>query len=192
MSQFRFYIRQDYLFLIEYCKVLAMTITKAPSLQAMTYFAELLHDTLHIEMSLHREYCARLGISAKELEETKAAPTTKAYTGFLLNTGYAGSFSEVIASLLPCQVGYAEIGAHLAHNGEPKNAPLYAEWVRMYSSREFQTLAKRLKELANELASKGGRQEQNRMLTAYLSAARYEYQFWEMSYNGEDWAISLP
>src|SRR3990172_1131847 len=80
MRRFRYYMRQDYAFLIDYCRVLALATAKESSLAVMGRLADLLHATLTAEMDLHRAFCARSGISAEELEATEPAPTPLAYT----------------------------------------------------------------------------------------------------------------
>ncbi len=187
VERFRFYVRQDYIYLIDYSRVLALASARAPDLDAQLQFAHLLHETLNTEMRLHREYCAQLGITERELEETAAAPTTVAYTSFLLKVAYQGSYPELAASFLPCQWGYWEIGDHLARKGEPRGAPLYCQWIRMYASQEYKALADWARSLANRLAEKASPSEIARMEEAYLTSLRYEYLFWDMAYNLEVW-----
>ena len=129
VERFKYYIAQDYVYLIDYARVLALGAARAPELEVMSWFAGLLDETLNTEMELHRGYCARFGITREELEATRPAPTTVAYTSYLLRVASQGSFGELAASLLPCQWGYWEIGEHLDRQGPPTHAPLYAEWV---------------------------------------------------------------
>jgi thiaminase/transcriptional activator TenA len=140
-------------------------------------------------MELHRSYCLRFGIPREALEATAAAPATLAYTSFLLRVAYQGSYAELVAALLPCQWGYWEIGAHLARQGEPASKPLYAEWIRMYSSPEFAALARQIREMADRLGDRAGPDQQAAMTAAYLSSFQLEYQFWEMAYNLEGWPV---
>jgi thiaminase/transcriptional activator TenA len=114
LERFRFWIRQDYLFLIEYSRLLALAAARAPNLDTMTRFADLVHDTLRQEMDLHRGYCADLGIPTARLEQEQMAPTTRGYTDYLLRTATVGDFAELVAALLPCMWGFNEIGRRLA------------------------------------------------------------------------------
>ena len=82
VDKFRFYVRQDYLYLIDYARVIALAAARSPSLETMGWFARLLDGTLNVEMDLHRGYCAEFGITNEELEATPIAPTTMAYTRF--------------------------------------------------------------------------------------------------------------
>ena len=187
VERFKFYVAQDYVYLIDYARALALGAARAPQLEVMSWFAGLLDETLNTEMELHRGYCARFGISREELEATKAAPTTVAYTGYLLRVASQGSFSELAASLLPCQWGYWEIGEHLARLGAPAHAPLYAEWVGMYSSDEFRDLALHLRALTDALGNVASPAEQAAMEAAYVTSLRLERQFWDMAWNLETW-----
>ena len=187
VEKFKHYVTQDYAYLVEYSRALALASARAPRLDDMSWFAGLLDETLNAEMSLHRSYCQEFGISAEELEATVAAPATVAYTSFLLKTAYEGCFGELVASLLPCQWGYWEIGNHLMRRGLPQNAPLYAQWIEMYTSEEFAALAQHIRDLADRLGAEADPAELTAMGQAYISSVRLERQFWDMAYNLEGW-----
>jgi len=114
VEKFKHWVKQDYLYLIDYARLFAMAVAKAPDLETMMKFAELVHAVLNIEMDLHRSYAREWGISAEELEKTRKAPTCQAYTDFLLRTATLGGFAELIGALLPCMWGFCEIGLMLA------------------------------------------------------------------------------
>ncbi|MCH7706590.1 MAG: thiaminase II [Chloroflexi bacterium] len=189
VERFKHFIRQDYLYLIEYSRVLALASARAPTLEPMGRFAGLLNETLNTEMALHRGYCARFGITEAELEATRPAPTVQAYTDFLVRTAYDGTFSELACALLPCMWGYCEIGLALAERGKPTDAPLYTEWIDMYAAPEFKALADWLRDLVDRLAEDAGHEERERMEQAYVTSSRYEHAFWDMAYNLEEWKV---
>ncbi|MDP9266194.1 MAG: thiaminase II, partial [Chloroflexota bacterium] len=60
--RFLHYLAQDYVFLTDYARVLALAAARASRVADMTSFAGLLHATLNVEMALHRRLCAREGI----------------------------------------------------------------------------------------------------------------------------------
>ena len=188
VEKFKHYVTQDYVYLIDYSRALAMASAKAPRLEDMSWFAGLLDETLNVEMELHRGFCQEFGISAQELEATVASEGTAAYTSFLLKTAHDGSFGELVASLLPCQWGYWEIGGHLMRRGLPKNAPLYAKWIEMYSSQEFSALAHHIREMADRIGGEADATELAAMGQAYSASVRLEQGFWDMAYNLEGWA----
>ena len=187
LDRFQHYVTQDYAYLIEYSRVLALASARATDLETMGWFAKLLDETLNVEMDLHRSYCAEFGISEAELEATEAAPTTIGYTSYLLQVAHQGSFGELVAALLPCQWGYWEIGTHLAEQGEPAGAPLYCAWIQMYTALEFADVARAVRDLCDRIAASAGPAERERMAQAYITSLRFENLFWDMSYNLEHW-----
>ena len=187
-EKFKFYLVQDYLFLLDYSRVFAHGVIKAPDEATMALFSQLLNETLNTEMDLHRGYCEKFGISAAEMEQAPVAPTTHAYTRHLLNVAQSGTLMDIIAGVLPCQWGYAEIGTTLAQQGGSPE-PLYQEWIEMYASEEFLALGKWLRGLLNELTAESSSAEKERLKRHFLFSSRYEYLFWEMAWTQEAWQI---
>jgi thiaminase/transcriptional activator TenA len=186
VERFAFWIRQDYLFLIEYCRLFALAAARAPDLATIARFADLLQATARTEMELHRGYAAQFGITVEALEREPMAPTTRGYTDFLLRVAALGDFSELAAALLPCMWGFSEIGRRLASEPRPADAR-YAAWVEMYADPEFADLADWCRSLVDTQAADAGPLARERMAAAFLTSSRYELAFWEMAWTGERW-----
>jgi len=186
LEKFRFYMRQDYVFLVEYSRLLALATAKAPDLDTMGRFAQLLDATLNREMALHRDFAAQCGISPEALAVTQPAPTAYAYTRHLVRIAALGDLPEIVAALLPCQWGYCEIGQMLAQRGKPTEAPFYCQWIEMYASPEFAALAVWLRELLDGFS---GVVREEQLIEAFCASARYEYLFWDMAYRLEQWPV---
>ena len=186
LDRFRFYMCQDYVFLIEYSRTLALATAKAADLETMGRFAHLLDVTLNQEMALHREFAAECGISTETLAATQPAPTTQAYTNHLVRVASLGDLAEIVCGLLPCQWGYSEIGQLLVQQGKPTANPDYAKWIDMYASPEFVALSAWLRELLDSLAPKTDEEQLTRI---FQTSTRYEYLFWEMAYRTQDWPV---
>lgn len=186
LERFSFYVRQDYVFLIEYARLLALGAARSPDLATMTRFAELTTEILTTEMELHRSFAAELGIAEAELEAESPAPTTQGYTDFLVRTAAQGDFAELAAALLPCMWGYAEIGQALAAQGRSPDER-YARWVDMYASPEFAELAGWCRALVDRLGDALGAGGLARAERAFVTSSRYELAFWEMAWTGERW-----
>jgi len=180
-EKFRHYVRQDYLFLIDYARLLALGCARAPRLDDMTRFAQLAGAVLGSEMELHRSYAAEWGISPAELEEERPTPTTRAYTDFLLRIAALGDYGELAAALLPCMWGYRELAARLAEHGHPGNE-LYARWIDEYAGVEFGKLTAWCRTLTDGAAETSDR---SRMTDAFLTSSRYELAFWDASWRKE-------
>ncbi len=180
-AAFRRYVRQDYLFLIDYGRLLALGAARAPRLDWMRRFAALARAVLEDEMALHRELAARWRIGAAELEAEAALPATRGYVDFLLRTAALGDFAELTAALLPCMWGYAEIGERLAAAGPPDH-PGYAEWIATYAAEDFAQLAAWCRELTDAAGAGLGEAGMARMHAAFRASSEHELAFWEMAW----------
>ncbi len=189
LDKFKYYLCQDYLFLIEYSRLFGLAVARSDDLETMGRFAELLSATLNVEMDLHRSYARKFGIEEEELEDTEMSPTTHAYTRHLLHVAETGTTAELVAAVLPCAWGYWEIGTRLAKKGEPKAQLLYEEWIKTYSSQEFGEFADWLKDLLDSLSNGLNEHELRKLEGHFITSSRYEYMFWEMSYNEEEWPV---
>ncbi|MCH8199240.1 MAG: thiaminase II, partial [Chloroflexi bacterium] len=63
VERFKHWVRQDYLFLIDYARVLSLAASRAPDLEAMTRLAEPAHAPLATELPLHRAPAQEVGIA---------------------------------------------------------------------------------------------------------------------------------
>ncbi|MFE3974983.1 MULTISPECIES: thiaminase II [unclassified Peribacillus] len=189
-KKFSYYLKQDYIYLMEYSKLFALGVIKAHNIETMARFSSILNETLQVEMDIHRQYASEFGISTKELEETEPTPTTLAYTGYMLNAAQHGTLADLIACLLPCAWDYYEIGLILKkQNGEALENNRYADWIRSYSSPEFGEAHKWLIALLEELTRGMPEKELLRLEKHFLVTSRYEYLFWDMVQNEQDWPL---
>ncbi|MBM7716350.1 thiaminase/transcriptional activator TenA [Bacillus thermophilus] len=187
---FEYYMKQDYVYLIDYVKLFAIGAQKAPTLEIMTKFSHLLHEHLHFEMELHRQFAAEFGISNEELENTEPAPVNLAYTRYMLHVAHNGTLAELVASLLPCAWHYAETGERLKEQyGATLESNPYRKWVETYSSEEFTSLGKWLIDLMNQLADGKPERELAELEKHFLITSKYEYLFWDMNYHQQNWTL---
>lgn len=190
-EKFMFYLKQDYVYLIEFSRVLALASAKAGRLTEMGYLAGLLEATLNTEMELHRRTCADFGISSGELAAVEPAPVTAAYMNLLVRTCYEGRFSDIVAVLLPCEQGYAEIACSLEKRGLPAETHC-RDWIETYSSREFREFARWVGDQFDEAAAGAPIGDAKRWFELYLASTRYEFLFFEMGWTLQTWSEVMP
>jgi len=186
VERFAHYVRQDYVFLIEYARMLALGAARATDLQTMRRFADIAQAILGEEMELHRAFAREFGITEAELEAEAPAQATQAYTDFLVRTAALGDLGELAAALLPCMWGYAEIGQRLAAAGTPGDER-YARWIQTYAAPDFEELAAWCRGLVDRLAAAADDDGRERMTRAFVTCSRYELAFWEMGWTLQRW-----
>jgi thiaminase/transcriptional activator TenA len=178
---YEFFLKQDYLYLIEFSRMFAVLAAKAERLAEMAYFAKLLDVTLNTEMDLHRRTCADFGIPAGDLEQTKLALVTQAYTDFLVKAAYQESLAGGLAALLPCAWGYVTIGKELIAKSLPKD-PHYRAWIETYASREFEEVSDWLKAKLDAFAVHASQDEREHWNELFQRSSRFEWMFFEMAW----------
>ena len=185
IESFRYYLEQDYIFLIHFSRAWALAVYKSSSVAEMQWATEILHSTINTEMSLHVGFSERFGVSQEQLENTKEAQANLAYTRFVLDKGLAGDLLDLYVALMPCVVGYAEIGNRLSLEYDPVLADNpYREWIEMYSSVEYQTLAiKSISVLERICRDRGGMSRIDELKATFRSATVLEEGFWSLCYD---------
>ena len=189
-ERYEFFLKQDYVYLIDFSRVFALAAAKAQHLENMSLFATLLEVTLNTEMALHRKTCSEFGITENELEKTEPAMITTAYTNLLVRTCYEGAMMDILAVLLPCAVGYAEIGQKLKLQGLPDN-PFYKDWIYTYTSDEYLKFVDWLTAQVNVVTEGATTGVKENLKWLYVSSARFEYLFFDMCWNMEMWPANL-
>ena len=186
-ESFRFYSVQDALYLREFARALSIAAARAPQDEWIIMFNEHAAGALKVERALHESFFREFGLSPKEVASTPLAPTTLAYTSYLLAVAYAAPFHEAIAALLPCYWIYWEVGKELERAGSPD--PLYARWIGMYASAEFGSLVRAVLDATEATAARLQAGELDAMRRHFLVTSRYEWMFWDMGYRRESWPV---
>ena len=187
---FKEYMKQDYVYLIDYARLYAIGVEKAHNMETMMKFSDLLHNILHFEMNIHRQYASQFGISDDELAQTKPTPNNLAYTSYMLKVAHNGTLLELISCLLPCAWDYWEIGKLLNKQyGHQLEDNPYRVWIETYSSDEFGSIARWLIRLLDELTKDKDDAELEVLENHFRTTSKFEYLFWDMLYHGQDWPI---
>jgi thiaminase/transcriptional activator TenA len=190
-DRFRFYLEQDYLYLVDFGRVAALAAAKAGTVDEMRQFSTLLDATLSREMELHRGACTSLGLDAAALERTDPALVTAACASTLLRVCYEGRLSDIVAALLPCEAGYVEIAARLRERGQPPSG-YCRDWIEAYGSAEMRALAESLTRQMDAAAAGSAPADRERWLALYRTSARLELSFFDMSWERSPWPACVP
>lgn len=141
-SKFAYYVGQDAFFLEAFARAYSIAAAKAPSWRDFTIFHDLAGGVLQ-ELELHQSYASQWGV---DLQSVTPGAATRRYTDFLLATAWSQEVGVTAVAMLPCMKLYAFLGQSLAAKGIPDHR--YSDWIRTYSSDEFEPLAQQLADLA--------------------------------------------
>jgi len=186
-ASFRHYIVQDAHYLRGYARALAVCAAKAPDEDGTVMFAEHAASAIAAERDLHAALMSEMGSSPQEAAREPVAPTTQAYVSYLMATTLGGSFAEALGAVLPCYWIYARVGDELAAHSSPD--PLYARWIAMYGSAEFQGVVDAVLTLTDRIGAGLSENEQALMRRHFSTTSRYEWMFWDAGYRRETWPV---
>jgi thiaminase/transcriptional activator TenA len=183
-AAFQRYLTQDYLFLIHFARAYALLVSKLRTLPEMRAATASLNAIVS-ELPLHVAYCASWGLDEEQMTTQAEAPETMNYTRYVLDIGHSGDALDLLAALLPCVAGYAEIGLGLLHSPSTvmEDNP-YATWIRNYGDEGYLTGVQAAIQLLENLGRQRGAQSRFAELSQiFTTATQLESAFWQMGLN---------
>jgi thiaminase (transcriptional activator TenA) len=186
IEKFAFYLRQDYIFLKEYCTFLLIARQKCTDQKLKIWLDRLHRSTIDSEMQMQKELLISLrGISTIDNNsDATMESATLNYISFLRQVSLsAKNLEAIVSAMAPCPWSYLEIAQKLC-KGEIKN-DVYFKWVQFYSSNESQQQVKELKSILSGLYDRAEDITKMTMKQHFGAACKYEYDFWEAAYNAE-------
>jgi thiaminase (transcriptional activator TenA) len=137
---------------------------------------------------LHEGFLKDLGVAQDAAEQTPPAPTTLAYTSYLLKTAHLRDYpEEALGAVLPCYWIYWEVGKALQEEGSPN--PLYQKWIDICGGEEFGTLVEAVLDLADNVYEDLNTAQKARVTEAFVTTSRYEWMFWDAAWRLEGWPV---
>ncbi|MGL5087900.1 MAG: thiaminase II [Cetobacterium sp.] len=183
-EKFKFYIIQDYLYLLEYSKLFALGVIKSKEESDMKRFAKLTDGILNSEMGIHRVYMKKLGITEAEIQASKPTIDNISYTSYMLSISHCGDLKEIAVAALSCMWSYKMISDKLKELYGDKQ-DFYGEWIQAYSSDSYDELTNWNLDIVEDCCSNLSEKEKERLKTIFINCSIFEYKFWNMSYKGD-------
>ncbi len=178
---FRHYLKQDYLFLIQFARAWGLAVYKSRDLSEIRQGLDSLKAIVDVELGLHVGYCAAWGIAEADLAQLAESKATLAYTRYVLDAGMSGDLLDLHVALAPCIIGYGEIASWIRqqsftrHEGNP-----YGDWIDMYAGDEYQGLVASEKSWLNDRLAEVDANRLKRLSIVFRDATRLEADFWQM------------
>lgn len=161
-KKFAHYIGQDAFFLEAFARAYSIVAAKAPDWEGFTIFHNLAAGVLK-ELQLHEAYAKSWHVSFNagglddpwrchvNLQAVEPTSATRRYTDFLLATAWGSDMGLTTTAMSPCMRLYVFLGQKLAENEIGDHQ--YANWIRTYSSPDFELLAQQLENLTDRYTS---------------------------------------
>lgn len=205
-ERFRFYIRQDALYLDGYARRLAHVAARLTRKEHTKAFLRFALDGIAVERALHAQF-----LDGAIPAPTEISPACLLYTSVLDAQALAPVEVEA-AAVLPCFVVYQRVGesilaraegragcdgaavaGSLPEDGAKPLTPLhenpYRAWIETYADPSFAESTALAVRICDELAEAAGEETRRRMTDLFVRCTRMEWLFWESAWNLENWKI---
>jgi thiaminase (transcriptional activator TenA) len=185
IDKFVFYLKQDRIFLIEFCSFLQAVKQKSHDDVHITEWVDsLLYSTINFELQMQNQILNSLGISPDSSLNSIPSTTTVSYTSYLRNVSLSSSadnMGKIVSAMAPCPWTYFEIAEKLSRYNIENDT--YRKWVQFYSSSESFMQVEDLKKILCALAKEASNKDKLVMKKYFATACNYELLFWDMAYN---------
>ncbi|MDR1974037.1 MAG: thiaminase II [Bacteroidales bacterium] len=185
-EKFKFYLLQDYLYLMQYAKVFALAVVKAKDEDTMRWLTGVQNLIFNTEMDLHRGYMTSYGIKSEEVANVKSSLYNRTYTANLLATAQTGDLLDILVAVYPCCCTYSDYAIRLKNEyGHLLESNFYKSWIDNYSQEEYAEFCNWFDDKIEELVANKTEAEKERLIDIFVSGVEFEYLFWDMGYKME-------
>ena len=183
-EQFRFQIRQNYQYLLDYTRCWALALAKCRSYKEMEIFYPIVKNTMESTVMINRTYWAdELGLTTDDLDAVIEAPGKRSYTAFQLMTVNQGGLAEAMMALFPCNILYRYFGEDLLDQCDQPKDSKYYKWFEYYTSPEYIKKTENEIRVVNQLCEGKSEKEKAYLLEILCNSCNYEILQWSDTYH---------
>jgi len=179
VEKYKYYLIQDYLFLVQFARATALGAYKSSSLTDIGRSVQQV-VTLQEEIKLHIDFCKEQGLSVKDIESQEEDQATTAYTRYVLDIGQSQDWLALQVALLPCLIGYGIIAKRLFDDTNTLQEGRYWTWIQQYVDKEYTEAMARGSALIEEHAGKQSVARIDELAQIFIHATNMERGFWDM------------
>lgn len=196
---FKYYMIQDYLYLIHFARANALAGYKAKTMDDIAGAAAIVSHIKN-ETELHINECKGFGLTQEMMEKCEESQACTAYTRYVLDIGQSEDWLALQISLLPCLLGYGMIARRLKAMQEikpPQTPNRYLTWINNYVADDYTAAVKKgcgrlsqafacytrltILELIEKHAFKQSPYRVDELVKIFVHATKMETGFWEMA-----------
>lgn len=190
-EKFRFQIKQNYKYLLEYTKCFAAGLSKCQGFDEMYDWYKILSNTMEGTVILNRDYWAKqVGLSTEEMDKTIMAECKRSYTSHELARAMEGDLASALMAVFPCNILYMHIGNDLLPLCSLNKENMFRKWIEFYTLPEYVKKCENEIRMINKYSSNKSNEELKKLLEIFAVGCNYEILQWQnMYYNMETWPL---
>ena len=184
--KFRFYILQDYNYLVSSIKNFALLASKTENVKTMRELINMANIEATGEFKGYENFLEKMNLTIEDAESEKQVSEAVSYTSFLFFNSSFKSLEEGITAVLPCYWSYREIARFHKKKLSRNTNTLYKEWAYYYLEDDYLEFVNKIKRLVDEIDSDF---PYKKLRDVFRTSSSYEYMFWDAMYNMENKSV---
>lgn len=187
-ERLQYWVRVDYPYLINFSRILAMAVLRAPDLEKMRTIQGYLNYILDEELTSHERFAAGAGITVRELETQRMGPTKYAYAQHEFASASRGDLAEILTAIAPCLVGWVILSKRILSEHTIAEGNPYKWWFDLYGNDVgLDNHVTALLAIIDELAAAMPQERRDRLEEIFLTSEYFETVAWQAYYAMEEW-----
>ena len=187
-KRLQYWVRVDYPYLINFSRILAMGVLRAPDLDSMRTIQRYLNYIVDEEMASHERFAESCGISLRELETQKMGPTKYAYSQHEFASASKGELPEILTAIMPCLVGWQILSKRILQREQIAADNPYRWWFDTYGSDlGLDNHVNALLSLLNKLVQGFTSERRDQLTEIFRKSEYFETVAWSAYYDMEEW-----
>lgn len=180
LDKFKFFIEQDYSYLVDYGRVHCIAGSKSPKLEDMEEELVIV-GRIRNEMGQHEKRLKEIfGVTDDSyFEQIERGPALNNYSRYFNDITRRGTWQELVAALTPCMMGYGVAAMKYKGKVTAEKGGLYDEWIDIYSCANYEDGMKIGEDLLNHISRTSSPEEIERLARIYGEVCALETGFWD-------------
>lgn len=190
-ERFRFQIKQNYQYLLDYTRCFAAALSKCTCYDQMQDWYALLKSTMEDTVMLNRSYWAQQAeLTTEEMDGVIQAPGKRSYTAFQMMNVQQSKLAEAMMALFPCNILYRFFGEDLLPQCTLPEDNMFYQWLAFYVCDSYIAKTEREIAMVNQLCGNKPPREQAYLLEIFATSCNYEILQWQdMYHNMTTWPL---
>lgn len=181
--RYRYYMIQDYLYLLDYIHILECTQESTDDGSLKDFIGFAIEQTRGETLRVHVPNMRKLGITDDDVTRCPKAPEIAEYVEYMLGCLREDGVLAGLTALLQCSWVYAFIAQRVleTHGSELPASP-YKGWFDAYTGTEYLEANQRWIDVLNNKAGSVQGDEAQKLCGIFRTCAEHENKLWDMLY----------
>lgn len=174
------YMIQDYLYLMDYIKLLKRMLEAAEDEELRVFFKKIIKDTEYETYKVHVPGLRALGITDKDIGACEKGKVITDYIGYMQNRLEERGIIAGLTALLQCSWNYAYIAGAVSdrYSDELSRSP-YKSWFDAYTCKDYTDSNQLWIDMLDKRTGELGSSEAEELCLIFKTCAGYENSLWD-------------